>query len=170
LTLVAATAGDLLAPRERTRQPNWEIPGMPPRRLVKLAERLEGIAGELEMADSHEFIKGTYGLVPVERGKDFAGLPELLRERAFILKIQVGVGKAINPFILRAIEKRAKLNLIEYVRKSTQKKRSMYSEVALLLNAALFEVGSDEMVTPESLRVLWHDDQVRTKSLENSTE
>lgn len=160
----------LMPPEKPRRQPDWEIPGMPPRRLLKMAERLERMAGELEMVDAHDFIKGTYGMVPTEWENKFRELPNLLRDRAFALKVQVPANRAIHVMILREIRKRAKLNLIEYIRNSTEKNRPRYEEVALLLNAALFEVGSDEVVTAESLRTLWHDDQFRTKSLENPTE
>jgi hypothetical protein len=160
----------LMSPEKPKRQPDWEIPGMPPRRLLKMAERLEAMAKELEIVESHQFIKGTYGMVPSEWEDKFRELPNLLRERAFALKAQVPTNKALHVVVLREMRKRAKLNLIEYVRNSTEKNRPRYEDVALLLNAALFDVGSDEVVTPESLRTLWHDDQFRAKSLENPTE
>jgi hypothetical protein len=159
-----------MSPEKPKRQPDWEIPGMPPRRLLKMAERLEAMAKELEIVESHQFIKGTYGMVPSEWEDKFRELPNLLRERAFALKAQVPTNKALHVVVLREMRKRAKLNLIEYVRNSTEKNRPRYEDVALLLNAALFDVGSDEVVTPESLRTLWHDDQFRAKSLENPTE
>jgi hypothetical protein len=156
LTLLAATVVDLLRPEVPPKQPDWEIPGMPPRRLLKLAERLEEIAGELENCDRHPFFKQTYGMVPRSYENDFEGLPPLLRKRAFIMKVQITASKRLNSRIVREIEKTARLNLIDYVRQSTEKSRPMYSEVALLLTAALYAVGHDSEVTPESLRTLWH--------------
>ena len=142
---------------------------MPPRRVLKLAERLERIAHELETVDSHPFGKQTFGMVPAEDQNKFSGLPELLRRRAFILHIQAKLNRRLYPLIERGIEKHARLNLIDFVRQSTEKHRPMYTQVALLLTAALYEVGCDEVVTPESLRTLWHDDPTRGKTLENPT-
>jgi hypothetical protein len=163
---LARTATFLLPPSGPRRQREWEIPGMPRRRLVKLAGRLEGLADELARIDSHQFIKGTYGMLPREWEDEFKGLPNLLRDRAFALKVQVGVNSHLYPLINREIGKRAKISLMELVRQEAQNGRPMYREVALLLTAALRDGGCDEDVTPESLRTLWHAEQVRLKSLE----
>jgi hypothetical protein len=45
----------------------------------------------------------------------------------------------------------------------------MYAEVALLLTAALYVVGRDQEITPESLKTLSHEDRRRSESLETST-
>jgi hypothetical protein len=168
LRLLAFTVEWMRPPAPR-RQPHWEIPGMPPRRLLKLAERVEGLAGELEAIEAHPFIKRSYGIVPTEDENEFQRLPELLRKRAFLLIVQVKVTKRLHASIEREIEKRARLNLVEFVRQSTNNGRPMYTEVALLLTAGSYAVGRDEAVTPESLRTLWHWDQSREKKLEKPT-
>jgi hypothetical protein len=158
-----------MRPPTPKRQPHWQIPGMPPRRLLKLAERIEGIARELEAIESHPFIKRSYGIVPTEDEDQFNRLPKLLRTRAFILVVQVKVTKMLHASIEREIEKRARLDLVEFVRQSTNNSRPMYAEVAHLLTAGSYAVGRDQEVTPGSLRTLWHWDQAREKKLENPT-
>lgn len=156
-------------PTDSKRQPDWQIPGMPPRRLLKLAERIEGIAGELEKIQSHPFIKESLAVVSEENKEEFRRLPDLLRKRAYFLSVQVKVKTRVHPRIERALGRQARLNLVDFVRKSTNNGHPMYSEVALLLTAGLCAMGLDEAVTPESLRTLWHDDQTRQKTLENPT-
>ena len=167
LRLLAFTA-EWLRPPESKRQPDWEIPGMPPRRLLKLAERIEGIARELDAIESHPFIKQSHAFASAKEEEDeFIKLPDLLRRRAFALIVQVKVNKRLHLRLQREIEKRARLNLLDFVRQSTNNHRPMYIQVAILLTAGACAVGRDEQITPESLRTLWHDDQAREKTLEN---
>jgi hypothetical protein len=169
LALLEFTVSVLHRPKHTRRQQDWEIPGMPPRRLLKLAERLEELARELQTIDSHPFSSHTWSMISDEEKEEFNGVPDLLRRRGFALSVQVSVSKVLHPFILRMMERQGRLNLVDFVRQSTKKHCPKYKEVALLLTAALYEVGRDEIVTPESLRTLWHDDQIRTKLLENPT-
>jgi hypothetical protein len=153
-------SASILTPEVNNRQPSWEIPGMPGRRILKLADRLEGLADELQRIDSHAFIKNTYGLLPVVEEKELNRLPDVMRERAWVLRLQVGVSHLMNSRIERGLEKRAKLNLIEYVQQSNAKRRPMYAEVALLLTAALYVFGRHEEITPESLKTLNYEDRL----------
>lgn len=141
------------------RQPDYEIPGMPPRRLLTLATQMEGTARELDAIESHPFMNDTFALLSAENRESLSKLPSLLRERAFLLHVHVSVQKRLYPRVYREIEKRARLSLIDFVRQSTKNRRAMYSEVALLLTAGFHAVGRDETVTPGSLRTLWNADK-----------
>lgn len=141
------------------RQPDYEIPGIPPRRLLTLAAQMEGTARELDAIESHPFMNDTFALLSAEDRESFSKLPSFLRERAFLIHVHVKVQKRLYPRVYREIEKRARLSLIDFVRQSTKNRHAMYSEVGLLLTAGFHAIGRDETVTPGSLRTLWNADK-----------
>lgn len=157
------------SPTDKRAPQSREIPGMPPRRLKKLADRMDGLADELQRVDSHPLISDMYEFLPPLGEEQFKPLPDILRARAYTLRLQVSLSRSTYSTIHREMEKRGKLNLIEYVRKSSIKQRPMYRALALLLTAGFCALGFEEEITPESLRVLWHDDLRRSTMLKRLT-
>lgn len=166
---VLASSAQFLYPADSKHQPFWQIPGMPPRRLLKLAEQLEEIASKLERVELHPFINNSLVPYSAQDAREFKELPDVLRKRALFLTLQVGTNKTAYSIINREMEKVARIKLLEFVRQSSSNHKPMYAQVALLLSAALYAVGRDRVVTPESLRTLWHEDQSLEKSSENLT-